>query len=69
MLWSGLREGRGRGFGGYPRGSWMVLRDLLLGTGEAPTEVLLKRMRVEFVGNDDDHIRGEGALRALVVNV
>ena len=34
--WSGLREGRGREFGGDPCGRWMVLRDLLLGPGEAP---------------------------------
>ena len=25
MPWSGLQEGRGRGFGGDPHGRWMVL--------------------------------------------
>ena len=33
--WSGLREGRGRGFGGDPCGRSMVMRDLMLGPGEA----------------------------------
>ena len=31
--WSSLREGRGQGYGGDPRGRWMVLRDLMLGPG------------------------------------
>ena len=66
VLWSGLREGRGRVFGGDPHGRWMVLWDLMLGPGDAPvlnglplwemTEVLLESRRVEFDGNDDDHI-------------
>ena len=57
----------------------MVLRDLLLGPGEAPVlndlplwdlaEVLPERRRVEFSGNDDDHLRGEEALRASVIKV
>ena len=68
--WSGLREGRGRGFGGDPHGRRMVLLDLMLGPGEAPVlndlplwdlvEVLLERRRVEFGGNNDDHLRGRG---------
>ena len=78
---SGLREGRGRGFGDEPRGRWMVLRDLLLGPGpgEAPVlndlplwelvEVLLERRIVEFGDNDDDHHRRGEALRASVVKV
>ena len=33
VQWSGLREGRERGFRGDPRGRWMVLRDLMLGPG------------------------------------
>ena len=36
VQWSGLREGRGQGFGGDPHGRWMVLWDLMLGPGEAP---------------------------------
>ena len=35
LLCSGLREGRGRGFGGDPCGRSMVMRDLMLGPGEA----------------------------------
>ena len=35
VLWAGIREGRGRGFGGDQRGRWMVLRELFLGTSEA----------------------------------
>ena len=59
---------RGRGFGGDPHGRWMVLWDLMLGPGEDPVlndlplwelaDVLLERRRVEFSGNDDDHLRG-----------
>ena len=47
---------------------WMVMWDLMLGTGEAPVcndlllwdlaELLLYRRRVEFNGNDDEHLRG-----------
>ena len=33
--WSGLWEGKGRGFGDDPRGRWMVMKDLMLGPGEA----------------------------------
>ena len=35
MPWSGLQEGRGRGIRGDPHGRWMVLWDLMLGTGKA----------------------------------
>ena len=33
---SGLREGKGWGFGGDPHGRWMVLWYLMLGPGKAP---------------------------------
>ena len=32
MQWSGIREGRGWGFGGYSHVRWMVLSDLILET-------------------------------------
>ena len=35
VTWSGLWEGMGRGFGGYPHGRWMMLWDLILGPVEA----------------------------------
>ena len=51
----------------------------MIGTGKALVlneppfwdleEVLLERMRVEFSGNDDNHLRGEEALRASIVKV
>ena len=57
----------------------MVLREPILGTGEAPVlndlplwdleEVLLKMRRVDLGVNDDDHLRGEEVLRELIVNV
>ena len=68
VLWSGLREVRGHGFGGDPHSRWVVLWDLILRPGEALVlndlplwdlaEVLLKRRRVDFCGNDDNHPRG-----------
>ena len=33
VTWLGLREGRGRVFGGDPQKSWMVLRELIIGPG------------------------------------
>ena len=36
VLWSGLREGRVRGFGGDTCSRCMVLRDLIIGPVEAP---------------------------------
>ena len=51
----------------------------MLGPSEAPLlnelplwyleEVLLEGRRVDFGGNDDDHLRGEDALQASVVEV
>ena len=35
VTWSGLEEVRGWGFGGDPCGRSMVMRDLMLGPGEA----------------------------------
>ena len=68
LTWSGLWEGRVRGFRGDPRRRWMMLRNLMLGTSKAPVlndlplwelaEVLLGRRRVEFGVNDDDYLRG-----------
>ena len=68
VLWSGLQEGKGRGFQGDSHGRWLVLWDLMLGPSEAPVlneltlwdlkEVLLERRRVEFCVNDDDRLRG-----------
>ena len=68
VLWSGIQEERGQGFGVDPHRRWMVLWDLMLGPRESPVlndlhlwylaEVLLKRRRVEFGGNDDSHLRG-----------
>ena len=56
-----------------------MLRDLILGPGEAPVlndpplwylaEVLLNSRRVEFGGNDDDHLRREDSLQASVIKV
>ena len=34
--WSGLRGGRGKGFGGDPHIRWIVLWDIILCPGEAP---------------------------------
>ena len=57
----------------------MVLIDLMITPGDAPVfndlpfselaEVLLERIMVDFGGNDDNHLRVEQALLALVVNV
>ena len=56
-----------------------MLRDLFLRPSEVHvlndvtlwelTEVLLYRRRVDFGGNDDNHIEGEGALWLSVVKV
>ena len=56
-----------------------MLRDLMLGPGESPVvngltlwglvEDILEMRRVEFGGNDDNHIRLEEALWAPVFNV
>ena len=72
VAWSGLREGRGRGFGENPCDRCMVLRDLLIGPSEASVldhlpiwelvEVILDGRRAESGGNDDDHLRGEEPL-------
>ena len=55
------------------------MRDLMIGTDKAPVlndlplwylvEVPLERRRVEFGGNDDNHLRGEEALRVSLVKV
>ena len=67
LTWSALQERRGRGFGGGPHDSRMVLWDLMIGPCEAPVlndlplwevaEVLLERRRLEFGGNGDNHLR------------
>ena len=56
-----------------------MLREPIIGTGKSPVlndlplwdlaEVLLERRRVYFGGNDDNHLRGEDALRVSVVKV
>ena len=66
--WSGIQKGRGWGFGSDPQGRWMVLWDLMIGPDKAPflndlplwdlSEVLLESRRVEFGGNNNDHLRG-----------
>ena len=76
---SGLWEERGRWFEGDPLGRWMMLRGLMLGPGEASvlndlplcelSEVLLRRRRVKFSGNDDNRLRGEEALRESAIKV
>ena len=57
----------------------MVIRYLIIGPSKGPVlnklplwkleKVLLKRRILESGGDDDDHIRGEEALRASVVEV
>ena len=79
VTWSGLEEVRGWGFGGDPCGRWMLLRNLIIGPGEAPVlnylplldllEVLLQRRRVESSGKYDNQLRGDEEMRALVINV
>ena len=71
--WSSIQEGRGQRFRGDPRGRWMVLREQMIGPGEAMllndlylwdlTEVLLESRRVDFGDNDGGHLRGESHCR------